>query len=78
MFWRLTLAVMNRNAYKLPVRGTGVGSEYSMADSMRGSTLSGGGDAPPVELPKAMHDANRKTFEAVSMFVVAFVLRRAV
>ena len=55
-----------------------MGSEYSMADSMRGSTLSGGGDAPPVELPKAMHDANRKTFEAVSMFVVAFVLRRAV
>ena len=71
--------VMNRNAYKLPVRGTGVGSEYSMADSMRGSTLSGGGDAPPVELPKAMHDAgDRKTFDAVSMCVVAFVLRRAV
>ena len=59
---------MNRNAYKLPVRGTGVGSDYSMADSMRGSMLSGGGDAPPVALPKAMHDTgDRKTFDAVSM-----------
>lgn len=73
---------MNRNAYKLPGRGTGVGSEYSMADSMRGSMLSGGGgggDAPPVALPKAMHDAgDRKTFDAVSMCVIAVVLRRAV
>ena len=57
---------MNRNQYKLPARGTGVGSQYSMADSMRGSTFSADGDAPPVLPPKATHDSgDRMTFDSV-------------
>lgn len=57
---------MNRNQYKLPARGTGVGSQYSMADSMRGSTFSADGDAPPVLPPKATHDSGgRMTVDSV-------------
>jgi hypothetical protein len=58
---------MNRNQYRLPVRGTGVGSQYSMADSVRDDRLSGDGDAITAALPKATYDAgDRMTLDAVS------------
>eukprot|EP00802_Teleaulax_amphioxeia_P004261 Tamp_04265.p1 GENE.Tamp_04265~~Tamp_04265.p1 ORF type:complete len:575 (-),score=81.43 Tamp_04265:1524-3248(-) len=56
---------MNRNQYRLPVRGTGVGSQYSMADSVRDDRLSGDGDAITAALPKATYDAgDRMTLDA--------------
>ena len=51
-----------RNAYRLPAaRGTGVGSQYGVADSIRGSTVSSGGDAPVAPMPRASNHAHRET-----------------
>jgi len=57
-----------RNQYQLPVRGTGVGSQYSMGDAMRGSAMSNGEGDGPIELRKNMADCDgdRRTLDTVS------------